>query len=204
MNILKVVFFSLSLAVSSQSFAKGDIEAGKEKSNSATCVQCHGVEGVSPSPLWPNLAGQVPGYIASQLAAYQSGERVNATMTGMAAALTEEDMDNLDAYYSSLTAAVGAISEDQVELASEGEKIFKGGVAEREIASCMSCHGPAGQGIPTLFPSVAGQKLEYLETQLLAFKKGERKGHNNMMHDIAFGLSEQQIKALSVYMSGLN
>ncbi len=201
-NFYKTIIISLALAIGSPAFAKGDAAAGKEKA--ATCAGCHGAEGISPSPQWPNLAGQVPGYIASQLAAFKSGERNNPTMAGFSAGLTPEDMANLDAYYSSLTAAQGAISEDQAELAAEGEKIFKGGFAERQIASCMSCHGASGKGVPKHFPSVAGQKQAYLEAQLLSFKKGERKGYNEMMYTIAFALSEQQIKALSVYMSGLN
>lgn len=204
MNFLKAIIIALALAISSPVFtanAKGDAAAGKEKA--ATCAGCHGAEGISSNPQWPNLAGQVPGYISGQLAAFKSGDRKNATMAGFAAGLSPEDMANLDAYYSSLTAAQGSISEDQIDLAAEGEKIFKGGIADRQIASCMSCHGVSGKGIPKHFPSIAGQHQVYLETQLLSFKKGERKGYNNIMSSIAFGLSEQQIKALSVYMSGL-
>lgn len=203
-NFLKAIIIALALAISSPVFtasAKGDAAAGKEKA--ATCAGCHGAEGISLNPQWPNLAGQVPGYIAGQLAVFKSGERVNASMAGFAGGLSPQDMADLDAYYSSLTAAKGSISEDQVDLAAQGEKIFKGGIAERQIASCMSCHGASGKGIPKHFPSVAGQHQVYLETQLLSFKKGTRKGYNNMMYDIAFGLTEQQIKALSVYMSGL-
>jgi len=197
----KAILFTIALAFCSSSQA-GDAEVGKQKS--ITCAACHGAEGISPVPSQPHLAGQVPGYIASQLEAYKTGERINAIMAGMVAALSSEDMEDLDAYYSSLKPAIGSISETQVELASEGEQIYKGGVNDRQIASCTSCHGTSGKGVPKLFPSVAGQHAEYLETQLLAFKKGERKGYNNMMHDIAFGLTEQQIKALAIYMSGLN
>ena len=108
------------------------------------------------------------------------------------------------AYYATLKANQGAVSEDQAELAKEGEKIYKGGVAKGNIPSCMGCHGPTGQGIPNHFPHIAGQHAQYLETQLLAFKKGERKGYNQIMSTLSFNLSEQQIKALAVYMSGLN
>ncbi|MGH1426891.1 MAG: c-type cytochrome [Arenicella sp.] len=202
MNFFKTVVTVLVLAISSPVLAKGDAAAGKEKS--VTCMACHGAEGISTNPQWPNLAGQVPGYIAGQLATFKSGERKNGVMAGMSAGLSNQDMADLDAYYSSLTAAKGSISEDQAELAAAGEKIYKGGIAERQIASCMSCHNPSGKGVPKHFPSVAGQHQAYLEAQLLAFKKGERKGYNQMMSSIAFGLSEQQIKALSVYMSGLN
>jgi len=164
----------------------------------------HGAEGISANPEWPNLAGQVPGYIQGQLEAFKTGERKNAVMNGFAAGLSQQDMADLDAYYASLKATKGSISEDQVEIAKQGEAIFKGGIADREVAACISCHAPSGKGIPKHFPSVAGQHQTYLETQLIAFKKGERKGYNEMMSSIAFRLSEQEIKALSVYMSGLN
>lgn len=191
-----------ALCVATQiAFAVGDAESGKAKS--VTCAACHGAEGVSSIPENPNLAGQVPGYIADQLAAFKSGERQNALMTGMAAPLSEEDMADLDAYYVSLEAISGNITEEEKELALEGEKIYRGGFADRQIAACMSCHGPSGHGIPRRFPRVSGQHKGYLESQLLAFKKGDRKGYNGIMWEIAFGLSEQQIKALATYMSGL-
>lgn len=204
MNFFKTIVILSTIAMSSSVFAKGDAAAGKTTADSFGCAGCHGNEGVSGNPEWPHLAGQVPGYIKGQLAAFKSGERKNATMTGMSAALSEKDMADLDAFYASLTPAKGSISEDQVELAKAGEKIYKGGILDRQIAACVSCHTPTGKGISKHFPSVAGQHQTYLETQLLAFKKGERKGYNAMMSTIAFGLSEQEIKALSVYMSGLN
>jgi len=150
------------------------------------------------------LAGQVSGYIAKQLAAFKSGERKNGVMLGMASGLSDKDMADIDAYYASLAAPKGSIAKDQVEISAEGEQLYRGGDVKKQIASCMSCHGPAGKGIPATYPRVAGQTQAYLEAQLLAFKKGERKGHNEIMSDIAFGLSEAQIKALAVFMSGLN
>ena len=202
MKFFKTIVILSVLAMSTSVFAKGDAEAGESKA--VSCDGCHGAEGISTNSQWPNLAGQVPGYIKGQLVAFKSGERQNALMAGMAAALSEQDMADLDAFYASLTPAKGFITEEQVEVAKQGEKIFKGGIADREIAACISCHAPSGKGIPKHFPSVAGQHQAYLESQLLAFKKGERKGYNEMMSSIAFGLSEKEIKALSVYMSGLN
>ncbi len=202
----KILVLSSVLAASlaaTQAYALGDAEAGKQKS--ATCAACHGAEGISAIPANPNLAGQVPGYIAAQLADYKAGIRKNAIMAGMAAPLSEEDMNDLDAYYASLPAQVGAtLSDEDVELAAIGEKIYRGGYQARGISACMSCHGPSGHGIPKNYPRVSGQHKEYLEAQLLAYKKGERMGYNGIMYDIAFGLTEQQIKALSAYMAGLN
>ena len=190
----------LSLPVSG--FAAGSAEAGKQKN--AICMACHGAVGISPAFIYPNLAGQVPGYVADQLAAYKAGDRVSPIMAPFILALTEEDMADLDAYYASLEPAEHAVPEQLSETALEGQAIYRGGYAEREIAACMSCHGPSGHGIPTLYPRVSAQHKEYLEAQLLAFKKGERTGYNEIMSDIAFDLSEQQISALSEYMAGLN
>lgn len=199
-------WFRLSAAVllilpAMSGYAAGDAAAGKAKS--ATCAGCHGVEGVSAIPANPNLAGQVPGYVADQLRAFKSGERVNGLMQGMSAPLSDQDMLDLDAFYSSLAPAKTAVNENDKELALAGEKLYRGGYSERNIAACMGCHGPSGHGIPRRYPRVSSQHKEYLEAQLLAFKKGERKGYNNVMWEIAFGLSEQQIKELAVYMSGL-
>ena len=192
-----------SLFVSSAANAAGDAESGQAKS--AVCAACHGPQGVSSIPLNANLAGQVPGYIEMQLKAFKSGERTNVIMAGQAGILSEEDMADLDAYYSSLPAAVSSgLTDEEKALAEAGEAIYRGGFADRGIAACMSCHGPSGHGIPKNYPRVSAQHIEYLEQQLLAYKKGERVGYNGIMWDIAFGLSELQIKQLSAYMAGLN
>jgi cytochrome c553 len=191
------------ITVTSGSFAAGNAEAGKAKS--AVCAACHGAEGISSLPVNPNLAGQVPGYIAAQLKAFKSGERVNAIMAGQATPLTDEDMADLDAYYASMKPNITVqLTEADTELAKAGEVLYRGGYAERGISACASCHGPSGHGIPKNYPRVSAQHKEYLESQLLAYKKGERKGYNEIMWNIAFGLSEQQIKELSAYMAGLN
>lgn len=203
-RILVIVGCSAALlGISAHALAAGDAAAGKAKS--VTCAACHGVEGISSLPINPNLAGQVPGYISAQLKAFKSGERVNAVMAGQSAILSQQDMDDLDAYYASLPAQVtSSLTDEDKALAEAGEAIYRGGYAERGISACMSCHGPSGHGIPKNFPRVSAQHKEYLEQQLLAYKKGERKGYNDIMSDIAFGLSELQIKQLSAYMAGLN
>jgi len=206
--MLKKLFVLAGLALTASAFssiaaAAGNAEAGKSKS--AVCAACHGVQGISSLPINPNLAGQVPGYITAQLKAFKSGERDNAVMAGQSAALSEEDMADLDAYYSTMTPNLEVkLTEEQAALAESGEAIYRGGYAERGISACMSCHGPSGHGIPIHYPRVSAQHRDYLEQQLLAFKRGDRKGYNGVMSDIAFGLSEQQIKELSAYMAGLN
>ena len=188
----------LMTGVSAQGIA-GDPAAGEAKAQA--CVACHGADGNSANSGFPSLAGQVPGYIAGQLAAFKSGKRANAIMMGLAQPLSAEDMADLDAWYASQTIAPRSISKDQLALASEGESLYRGGSAELAVPACMACHGPAGRGMPSNYPRVAGQWPEYLEGQLLAFKSGERAG--KIMGPIAHRLSAQQIHALSVYMSAL-
>lgn len=188
------------LLASAPGFAQGDGEAGAAKV--ATCIACHGQDGISISAEFPSLAGQVPGYIEKQLRLYKSGERQNPIMAGMVASLSEQDMADIDAYYSSLEAPVLSLSEDQVEEARRGEKLYRGGYRPFDIAACMACHGPGGHGIPPVYPRVSGQQAEYLETQLLAFKSGARE--HEIMNPIAFRLSESQIRELALYMSALN
>lgn len=196
------IFIVLSLSLMSYANAEGDIEAGKAKAG--VCAACHGMDGVSVIPINPSLAGQVSGYIEAQLKAFKSGERNNAIMMGQVQMLTDEDMKNLDAYYSSLPAAQPTVLADadreQAELAF---KIYRGGEAKRGIAACMGCHGPSGNGIPNNYPKVAGLSSQYLEQQLQAYKSGERVGLNGIMKDIAFKLSNEEIKQLSLLMSGL-
>jgi cytochrome c553 len=138
------------------------------------------------------------------LKAFKTGARKNAIMMAQSTGLSDEDMADLDAYYATLTPSTEVnLTEAEVEMAEAGERLYRGGFADRGISACMGCHGPSGHGISIHYPRVAGQHKEYLEQQLLSFKKGERMGHNDIMYDVAFGLSEQQIKELSVYMAGL-
>lgn len=181
----------------------GDAEAGKAKT--ATCVACHGQTGVSISPAFPHLAGQVPGFVAAQLKLFQKGAdggRQNPSMDAFVVGLTEQDMLDIDAFYSAQVPAVGSITPEQEELALAGRPIYRAGHAEFSIPACMGCHGPAGKGIAPHYPRLSGQPAEYIRTQLLAYKAGERE--NNIMNDIAFPLSAEQIEALATYISGLN
>ena len=173
--------------------------AGQTKAQS--CVACHGADGNSTNSGFPSLAGQVLGYIEGQLAAFKSGKRANAIMMGMAQPLSPEDMADIDAWYASQTITPRSISETQIEIATQGEAIYRGGLAALSVPACMACHGPAGHGIPSNFPRVAGQWPEYLEAQLLAFKSGERAG--KIMGPIAHRLTNDQIHALAIYMTAL-
>lgn len=206
---MQSILFSLSFAfvlshqaIAGDASAHGDAEAGKALS--ASCVACHGADGNSPASAFPKIAGQVSGYIASQLKAFQNTEdlsRNNAVMMGMVGQLSEQDMLDLDAYYSNQEATGGSIDESQEEAALAGEQIYRAGVAEFAITACMACHGPDGKGVAPSFPRLAGQHAAYIEAQLLAFKMGDRT--NSIMNSIAFPLSAKQISQLALYISSL-
>lgn len=180
--------------------AAGDASAGKAKSG--MCVGCHGVDGNAPNPVWPKLAGQSAGYIAKQLADFKAGKRKDPMMAGIVAGLSKRDMDNLGAYYERQKATAGSAKNQ--ELAKMGERLYRGGNAKMGISACMSCHGPAGKGIPPRYPSVSGQNVAYAIKQLKAFKEGTRKNDSDVMTRIAFRMSQEEIKAVAEYMAGLH
>lgn len=164
-----------------------DLKAGEKKAEQ--CAGCHGTKGISSnSGQYPNLAGQHAIYLSNQLSAFKAGTRVNPVMQGMAAGLTEADIENLAAYFASLP---NTYINTNVKTPAEGSAKF---------AMCAGCHGSAGQGRGG-FPRLANQNPDYLVTQLHAFKKGTRKG--GPMTSIAANLSEEDIKTLSVYLSTL-
>jgi len=191
----------LCFCVAGPSNAAGDAAAGKEVS--ATCAGCHGADGKALVPDYPNLAGQHASYIAKQLTAYRDGERVNQLMSPMAAALTDQNILDLAAYYANMTPIKGVSAEENLTL---GENIYRGGVTSAGIASCTGCHGPSGQGNPAaIYPVLSGQNAAYLAAQLKMFRSGERNNDpNEMMRALAHRLSDVEIDALANYSSGLH
>ncbi len=166
------------------------------------CAVCHATDGNSASPANPVLAGQHADYTVKQLANFKSGERKNPVMLGMAAALSPQDMKNLGAYFEAQNPKTRAAK--NLELAKLGRQIYRGGNMAKGVAACASCHGPSGAGVPAQFPRVAGQFAEYTLAQLQAFRLGERANDpNQMMRVISARLSDQEIKAVSEYITGL-
>ena len=192
--------FGILLTITSLALGAGDPVAGKEKATA--CAACHGTDGNSINPEFPKIAGQVPGYIATQLAAYQSGARQSAVMMGLILNLSEQDMQDIDAYYLQNEASKASISESDLAGARRGQEIYRRGLSQYSVPACMACHGPAGDGIPSRYPKVSGQFKEYLVKSLLQFKTGERKSEE--METISFRLTLQQIEDLAVYMQGLD
>lgn len=187
---------------SAQAQVGGNPDTGKAKAG--VCAGCHGIDGGGGAdPTWPKLAGQVPSYLFKELKAFKTGARKNnPVMTGMAAPLSEQDMRDLASYFASLPVKPGAASNKELALA--GQSIYRGGVPETGVAACMSCHGPAGSGIPPRFPYVGGQPPAYTEKQLLDFKAGRRVDDGRIMATLASRLTDAQIKAVSEYIAGLH
>jgi cbb3-type cytochrome c oxidase subunit III len=190
---------SSALASDAPKAAKPDVAAGEAK-YTAMCAACHGADGNSGSPENPKLAGQHADYLAKQLSEFKSGKRANAIMSGMAAALSDEDMKNVAAWLSAQKPKAG-FAKDKETIAL-GERIYRGGVADRQIAACAGCHSPTGAGIPAQYPRLSGQHAQYSATQLTAFRDGVRK-NSTQMSQIAAKLNDREIKAVADYMAGL-
>ena len=188
------------LGAANPALAAGDPAAGKAKS--ATCVACHGADGNSANPEWPSLAGQHANYIVKQLRNYKDGDRQNALMSPMAAPLSEQDMQDLAAFYSSQTLKPG---EADPELFEQGRAIYRGGNMSTGVAACIACHSPSGAGNPPAnFPSLRSQHATYTYNQLVAFKRGERANDaGNMMQNIAARMTEAEMKAVASYIQGM-
>jgi cbb3-type cytochrome c oxidase subunit III len=179
--------------------AKPDVAKG-EASFAAVCAACHGADGNSSLPANPKLAQQHPDYIVKQLSEFKSGKRANGIMSGMAAALSDDDMKNIAAYVGSKQAKTGfAKDKDLVVL---GERIFRGGIADRQIPACAGCHSPNGAGIPSQYPRLSGQHADYTAAQLTAFRDGVRK-NSVQMTQVSAKLNDREIKAVSDYIAGL-
>lgn len=200
---LAVAGLALATAqVQAQSLVSGSAEAGKARA--LTCAACHGPEGNSPSPMWPNIAGQNAPYLLAQLQAFKDGTRKDPLMSGQAMTLSPEDMANLAVYYESLPAAAQAVAD--VKLIDRGEALYRGGNQEDKSAACVACHGPTGRGNPAAkYPALQGQHADYTAKQLHAYANGTRitDGKTRVMRDIAARLNRDDIAALSSYVQGL-
>ena len=200
--LLRAIASSLVL-ISMQAFAKGDVAAGQAKS--AICAACHGVDGNSTVPNWPKLAGQHEKYLARQVTLIKSGDRQVPEMLGIVPGLSDQDIEDLSAYFASQEAAPGVADQSQVML---GERIYRAGNAESGVPACMSCHGPTGEGnAPAGYPALAGQHSVYSSKMLTAFRTGENYGDDDtpsgIMNGSASALSDEEIAAVASYIQGL-
>jgi cytochrome c553 len=192
----------------------GDAAAGATKA--AACAACHGVDGNAADPQYPKIAGQHERYIARQLALFKSGERNNPIMLGFAAPLSPQDMRDIGAHFATQKPLPGIADETPIaegpnqgrKFYQVGERLWRGGDAERGIPACLACHGPAGHGNPgSGYPALAGQHATYTAQQLTAFRGGQILGSgdnaNAVMAGVAKYLTDEEIQALATYVQGL-
>jgi cytochrome c553 len=191
----------LSGVMSGTAAAAGDAQAGMTKA-SAVCIACHGLDGNSVNPEWPSIAGQHESYIIKQVKAFRAGQRNNVLMSPIAMTLTDKEIEDTAAYYATQKIKGLEAAKTKVEL---GQKIYRGGVADRSVPACIACHGPNGRGNPgASYPSIRSQHATQVVAQLQAYRKGERStDQNQMMRDIAAKMSDEQIDAVAQYMQGL-
>ncbi|MBX7229649.1 MAG: cytochrome c4 [Burkholderiaceae bacterium] len=210
MKLSKIIFpiitLSLSLLSLSAQAQKVDITKGQNIAGQV-CAACHGADGNSTAAANPKLAAQHADYLYKQLVNFKmktgakEPERSNAVMTGFANALSEQDMRDVAAFFQSqkLKPAAGKGDKNSQLL---GQRIYRGGIAEKNVPACAACHGPTGAGIPSQYPRIAGQFGEYTEAQMIAFRQGTRR-NGPMMMAIAARMSDQEIKAVSDYIAAL-
>jgi cytochrome c553 len=186
-------------AASAAAPAKPDLAKGSATATQV-CGACHAFDGSRGAAANPIIAGQHPEYLVKQLGEFKSGKRDNAVMKGFASTLSDEDMKNVAAFYASKQPKDGtAKNKDLVRL---GERIYRGGIASRQVPACAGCHSPNGAGIPAEYPRLSGQHADYTEAQLVAFRGGVR-NNNAQMTAIAAKMSDREIKAVSDYIAGL-
>lgn len=228
-----LIAVSVSLALLNMSGiaqAAGDVNAGQAKAGS--CASCHGEIGNSMMPLFPKLAAQNEGYLVQQMQAFKDGTRSNASMSAMVSGLSDQDMQDIAAFYSAQvvaesealqlnpddlddiddndqlteaekTAAKKDLQDQQDALVTMGYDVYRNGDLDNEISACIACHGPYGEGNePASFPALKGQHADYLIKTLTDYKTDVRSNNpENMMHMIAKKMTEDEIKAISYYIS---
>lgn len=179
--------------------AKPDLVQGEAKFT-AVCAACHGADGNSAIAANPKLAQQHPQYLVKQLQDFKSGKRASAVMKGFAAVLSDDDMNNIAAWLTAQKAKPG-FAKDR-NLVTLGERIYRGGIPDRQIAACAGCHSPNGAGIPAQYPRLSGQHADYAVGQLVSFRDGVR--NNSLpMTQVAAKMNDREIKAVSDYIAGL-
>jgi cytochrome c553 len=201
---MKTWLISITVAaamVGGPAHAAGDAKAGEARS--AACLACHGPMGNSVVPMWPKLAGQNAEYLQKQLMDFKAKNRSNEQMTPMALPLSDQDVADLTAYFSSQQQAPGAPGGDSSGL---GEQLYRGGNAASGVPACTGCHGPEGMGMGLAkFPRISGQHAQYVEQTLKHFRDGTRANDpNGMMRGVTARMTDQEIVALSQYIQGVN
>ena len=205
------ILFGLAMAwtqigVAADASLVGDAAAGEGQS--VVCSACHGPDGNSVVPTFPKLAGQGEKYLLKQLKDIRDGSRPIPTMAGQLDGKSDQNLADMAAYFASQAGTGGQTSP---ELLALGEKVYRSGIPDRQVAACTACHSPTGKGnAPAGFPALSGQHADYISAQLIAYRKGyeddtgrTNDGDTKIMRTTAFGLSDMEIEAVSSYASGL-
>jgi len=179
----------------------GDPVAGKEKA--MLCFGCHGEDGNSADSATPKLAGQYGIYISKQVRNYLASTRTHMVMSGMAATISDADLDDIAAYFASQPMMKG----DHPSGNKTGKELFENNDLPRMMVRCNSCHGEAGKGLAPdnpVYPVIGGQHKDYLLAQLINFRKGLRNNSpGGVMNITVHRLSDVELEALADYASGL-
>jgi len=178
--------------------ASGNVSEGQVKS--AACQGCHGSDGNSFSPDWPNLASQNANYLSRQIRDFQSGARQDPAMQSIVIGLVEQDIMDIAAYFAAQKVKVDASSNS-----AAGKKLYMGGNRYTHLPACAGCHGPNGVGNgPGVIPSLVGQKPGYVIKTLRDFKTGTRSNdRNQIMQDIAAKMTEKEMEAVAQFLAGM-
>ena len=190
---------ALPVIAAGETPAKPDMVKG-EASYTAVCAACHGVDGNSSIVANPKLAHQHPDYLVKQLQEFKNDKRADPVMKGFASTLSDGDMQNIAAWLAKQPAKPGFATDK--ELVTLGERIYRGGIADRKVAACVGCHSPNGAGIPVQYPRLSGQHADYTVKQLQSFRDGVRK-NSPQMKDVAAKMNDREIKAVADYIAGL-
>ncbi len=198
-----VILFSLSARAAEPDVKAGEQIALKGTSAGATaCIACHGTRTEeNKSSAFPRLVNQSQFYLAAQLKDYATGASNNAIMNPIAKALTDQEKENVAAYYANISFPTPKGKKPAAAVLKRGETLAKVGDEKIQVQACNNCHGPGGIGMPPAIPPLAGQHAEYLQAQLVAWKQGQRKNSLDLMAPIAQRLSEKDMQALAAYFS---
>ncbi|MFI3157352.1 MAG: c-type cytochrome [Methylococcaceae bacterium] len=219
----KLQVLSISLALTSAAsilHAEGNINAGKQKAT--PCTGCHGENGNSMVATFPKLAQQHSSYLERQLRSFKDGTRSDPMMSAIAMTLSDEDIADISAYYTTQkvsendlpvlavddedekTTDKPADSKDAIQtIIAQGSDLYRNGNLKSEVSACIACHGPFGEGNkPASFPALKSQHADYLIKTLTDFKSGSRSNNpENIMHMIAKKMTDEEIKAISYRIS---
>lgn len=178
---------------------KPDLAKGQAKA-AQICFTCHAADGSRGQPVYPIIQGQHMDYLVKQLHEFKEGKRKDDVMGPQAKLLTDAEIRDVAAFYATKQVKPGfATNKDTITL---GEKIYRGGIADKMVPACAGCHSPNGAGIPAQYPRLGGQHAAYTEKQLNLFRAGNR-ANSPQMAAIAAKLSDKEIKAVSDYIAGL-